>query len=434
MTKESSYELLQKKQWRAITYDWDILSSYGNNARLYCLTDFQAAWLLSNTNYMRFPTRWSDCPCTPGDLDHMAAELEYNLMNCIDFDPYQMQYLYDRAVTSNLNDLEIRYIADGIPGINPNTPTDFYTGDGSFNRVNALCMACEAYVKSYLQNWLVTARTLLGLTFLLGLAVVVNPLTGIIAAIVVGGFAFVTQAAINAVSDESAVEDVICCMLTALTGATMNQTNFEESLDACGFTPGSNAAIVRDLVASDLNQDKNWYSFLEQLGKGYVLNLAGADYECPCDIDIPWCVLYDFDNPDGTIEHLCGNPDGTALDSNDVLCAGAYYARLTAEFDEFYATEIEVSITTTGNNPGLRTVFQLDYDGSNVHLQQNNPAPAGTYVYTYTPGIPTLIDRFLIYGRNGTTTVPPTSDTARINYIRIAGINFNPFLNGDVCP
>jgi len=62
------YYYLQNKRWRAITYNWDILSTYGNGSKLYCLTDFQAAWLLSNTEYMRWSKRCENCPCSQFDM------------------------------------------------------------------------------------------------------------------------------------------------------------------------------------------------------------------------------------------------------------------------------------------------------------------------------------------------------------------------------
>lgn len=291
---ESQYINLQKKAFRAITYDYDILSTYGDNARLYCLTDFQAGWLLSNADYMRWQTRWTDCPCTQSELDAMKAELEYNLMNCLDFDPYQMTFVYEQNVNDKLDQLQLAYDVDGIAGLNPETPTDFYDGDGSTERLDALCMACEGYVTSYLNNWLRTARTLLGLTFLLGLAIVVNPLVGIIACLVVGGLAFVSQVAIDAVSDPVAVENIICCMYNSLIGDDVTQANFITCLDGCFFDVGSNEAIIRDIIASDLSIEKNWLAFLEQLGKSMSLMLAGVVYDCPCTVTPTFNHFFDF--------------------------------------------------------------------------------------------------------------------------------------------
>lgn len=290
----SEYVWLQNKKWRSITYNWEILSTYGENARLYCLTDLQVGWLLSNTEYMRWETRWENCPCTQSDLDAMKAELDYNLMNCLDYDPYEIGFVYNRTVAENLDELQARYDDGGIPAVNPDTPTDFYDGDGSPERLDALCMAVDGYVTSYLSNWLRVARTLLGLTFLLGLAVVINPLVGIIACLVVGGLAFVSQVAIDAVSDQTAVENIICCMYNELIGLAITPINFQTCLDGCSFTIGSNEAIIRDLMIADLALEKNWLAFIDQIGKSFALTSAGVVYNCPCTVTPTFNHFFDF--------------------------------------------------------------------------------------------------------------------------------------------
>lgn len=430
----SDYITLQNKRWRSITYNWEILSTYGNGARLYCLTDIQAGWLLSNTEYMRWTTRWENCPCTQSDLDAMKAELDYNLMNCIDFDPYQIGYMYNQAVQTNLDELQAAYDVGGVSGVNPDTPTDYYSGNGSSDALNALCMAVDAYVKSYLDNWLRTARQLLGLTFLLGLAVVINPLTGIIAALVIGGLAFVTQTAIDAVTDQSAVDDVICCMYNSLIDQDMTQENFENSLDGCVFEVGSNAAIVRDLVASDLDKEKNWISFFNQIGKSTVLMESGVDYQCPCEPLNTWCIRYNFDNPDGVPTVYCGANSGESLLSDDVICNGGYFASITFDIDEFTMTKITARFSLIGNTTAFRERLDVFGPSGTITSQDINPASAGVEDLTYTNLSGVQVDRMRIEARNGTIPNPPTADSAQIVYIEIEGIGANPFVNSFDCP
>lgn len=296
----SEYYSLENKKWRAITPDWNVLSTYSEHSKLYCLTDFQAAWLLSQTEYMHWKTRWQNCPCTQSDLDAMKAGLEYNLMNCFDTRWMgQLQYVYDEQSAEQLDVFQTAYDAGGIPALNPDTPTDFYDGNGSVARVNALCMACDTYVRSYLNNWLSKAALFIGLVSILGIFVSVTPVTGLIAGVIIGGLAFMTQTVVDAIADEQAVEDVVCCMFTTLQNSAVNELNFEISLGACGFPVGSNQAIIRDLVASDMNQFKNWLSFLNTLGDCYVFMLAGVDYTCPCQVTPTWTHLFDFEASDG---------------------------------------------------------------------------------------------------------------------------------------
>jgi len=314
MSKESSYELLQVKKWRAITYNWDVLSTYGNTTNLYCLTDFQAAWLLSNTQYMRWTSRWSNCPCTSEDLDAMAAELEYNLMNCFDTSWIpQMQYVYQRANDQQLTEFELAYDADGIAGINENTPTDFYNGDDSTNRQKALCMACETYVKSIITQWSNQLRAAQFALQFAGFIVYEVPYVGLIAGIVVEALAIATQVAIDAANDQDAIEEVVCCMFNGLYEQAVNQANFEICLDGCGFDPGSNAAIVRDIIAADIDQDKNWYSFLNALGNAWIYLQAGVDYTCACVPETTFSHYFDFTLDNGGFTRVTsGVGSGTA--------------------------------------------------------------------------------------------------------------------------
>lgn len=288
---QSEYTYLQVKNWRAIGYDWDVLSSYGQSSRLYCLTDFQVAWLLSNTEYMRWSSRWIDCPCSQADLDAMKAELEYNLMSCFDLQPYQLDFLYENALNQQLEKFNDLYDAGGIAELNANTPTDYYSGDDSSARLDALCMACETYVKSYAQRWLQQAQLVNGaLNFIIGIIVPV-PYLNTIAITVIAGLIGVDQDTVDAMQDNDALDAVICCMRDGLNGGAVNQTIFEDSLDGCSFAPGSNAEIVRGIIASDLDDFNNWLTFLNALGDAYTYTSKGITFACPCDTTV---ITYDF--------------------------------------------------------------------------------------------------------------------------------------------
>lgn len=290
MGKSSENYLLSKKAFRAILYDWDTISTYGDNTKLYCLTDFQASFLQSNVEYMAWSSRWENCPCTDEDLRLMASELEFALMDCIDFQPYQIDYTYQQAVGAQLGTFNDDYT--GVPSsVNPNTPDDFFSGDGSQDRTDALCTALKVYVYSYAQNWVTKAQIVLALSVITAFVVSLTLVGGIIAGTIIGGLAFMTQIALDAMSDEDTLDEIVCCMFTSLTGTVINQANWDISLDACGFAGGSNEAIVRDIIASDIVQFDNYLSFLNALGDQYVLSQAGVS-DCPCAS--PWSTVLDF--------------------------------------------------------------------------------------------------------------------------------------------
>lgn len=288
----SEYTHLQVKKWRAITYNWDVISSYQQISRLYCLTDFQVAWLLSNTEYMRWSRRWIDCPCTQSDLDAMKADMELNLMSCLDFQPYQLDYMYNDSVNRDFQAYNDRYDSGGIAELNPSSPTTDFNGDGSSPRNTALCLACTVYVKSYVKNWRVQVNLLQ--QFINVIVGVLSPVPYIqdIAIRVVSGLVGINQTIVDAMNNESAIDDVICCMIDGLTGQAVSEGNFESSLDACGFAFESDSDIVRFVVQQDLDNFDNYLSFVNSLGDAYDYTSKGIIFDCGCDDS--WVVEFDF--------------------------------------------------------------------------------------------------------------------------------------------
>lgn len=289
------YTYLSKKKFKGVTYDWDYLSNYGDGQKLYCLTDFQVGWLLSTTVYMSWLTRWENCPCSKQDLDAMKAELDLALMTCIDIQPWMLDFNYNQAVGEALNGYNEAYATGGIPGLNPETPVDFFNGDGSVDRDTALCTALNIYVRSYAQNWMFKAQSVLGAIFVVGVIASLTLVGGIITGVVLAGLKLVTEVALDAMQDETALDNIVCCMLSALTDKVVSDVNFETALDNCNFQVGSNEAIIRDIIASDLDQWGNYLSFLNSLGDAYTLSQAGVTV-CPCtfpmdDFTITWDAL-----------------------------------------------------------------------------------------------------------------------------------------------
>lgn len=288
----SDYQYLKDRQFKGLIYDWDLMLNQGDNKRFYCLTDFQAMWLLSTTELLSWKTRWENCPCTDEDLLAMTAELDLALMSCVDYRPFENNFVYQQAVGATLNAYDESYDSGGIPELNPNTPTDFYSGDDSDDRLNALCTACNVYIKSYATNWIALAQAVLGITVVVAFGLSLTGVGGVIAGTILAGLALFTQTALDAMNDETAIDNVICCMNTSLESAVINQDNFEESLDACAFDVGSHEQIIVDIISSDMNQFDNWLSFLNNLGDSYVLAQIGV-LDCPC-LDYEWSKEWDF--------------------------------------------------------------------------------------------------------------------------------------------
>jgi len=282
---------LEHKKWIGLTYDYAMMiENLTQSDCLVCLTEFELAWLQANVQYMRWSSRWTNCPCTPQELNDMADVLERKLMSCIEINPYQTDYIYNQSVSDQLGVFNADY--NGLPSsVNPNAPDDFFSGNGSSDRITGLCDACKVYVYSYSSNWVQKAKIILGAVFVVTAIASLTLLGGIIAGTVLAGLALISQVALDAMEDEQALDDIVCCMFNAMTATVINQANFEASLDACGFAVGSNQAIARDIIASDLTVFDNYLSFLNALGDQYILAQAGVS-DCPCDA--PWVSVLDL--------------------------------------------------------------------------------------------------------------------------------------------
>lgn len=428
---ESSYTNLQTTQWRAITYDYPILATYSDFTRLYCLTDFQAAWLSSNMPYYNWKTRWVDNNATQLELNEQMAELEYALMTPTCIPVYELQYIYDDIQLRELQALQDRYDAGGIPDVNPSTPTDFYSGDDSLDRLNALCTACKIYVYSYAQNWLTKASIGLGIAVIVGLAASITIVGGIIASVLVGGLAYITSIAMNAMQDKEALDDVACCMYSNLDGLAITSGNFELALDGCSFSPGSNQAIIRDIIASDLDQFSNWLSFIDQLGSSYDLAQIGV-IDCPCT-DPTWS------------QTLVSNSDFSLMtpvivpNANPSNCIGGFdiniidscYVSLSASSTVGLRVEVAVPLGSVITDisfdvqwVALRSIGGMFF-GLNTDAVSNATGNSGTKTITYA-GL-SYEDVTFFFEAEARANIGDAS-YVHINEIRVSGTGVNPFV------
>lgn len=406
MQKESSYELLQTKRWRAITYDWNILSGYGDTSRLYCLTDFQAGWLLSNMDYMAWQSRWSNCPCTDEDLAHMKAQLEYNLMTCIDVQPYQIQSLYDALQTAQLAEYQALWDAGGNPSdVNPSAPDDYYNGDDSDDRNTALCTACKIYVYSYASNWVALATVILALAVITVLPALIALVGGVIANYIFGGLTFMALDYYNAMQDTDALDMIACCMADTLTGLAITSANFETCLDSCDFLSGSNSELSRQVIASDLDKFVNWLTFINALGNAYDLAQIGVSDCAVCNFTVSrlggngnanmavlqWGGTPPYDTPIGYYDA----PSDSYISGQS---SGQDYGLLNVTFT-FSApkdiTKIVISSSLAVTRDFAGSQFEMLADGVQIYVEAlaYNPTPH-VYGVTYTTPVNATVLQF----------------------------------------
>jgi len=306
MTKESTYTILQNKRWRAITYDWDILTQYGNESRLYCLTDFQAAWLLSNTEYFAWHNRWANCPCNEQDMLSLKAEMEFNLMSCVDFAPYQLQTLYDNSQNQLLTTYNNDWDGSLPSSVNPDAPDDYFNGDGSTDREDGLCTALTLWAYSYAVDWMQRASTILGVTaFVSELVNFLIPAGGNIAVQVLSNLTDPLQSQLDAFENQTALDTVICDWRDALQGVAITPPNWNNELAGLSYTAGTDEYIIQEVMVTDTSLLSNFLSFVNSLGNGYELAQLGVSI-CACVPGTLITVTYD-----GT-----GYPNWTILEGN----------------------------------------------------------------------------------------------------------------------
>jgi len=436
---ESQYINLQVRKWRAITYNYDLLSLYGDDTKLYCLTDFQVAWLLSNTDYYRWATRWENNPSTQYELDTQKADLEYNLMNCFDLDIGQVNYIYDATQQAQRQRYSDLYSIGGIPDLNANTPTDFYDGDGSTERIDALCMACDTYVRSIIDSWAKQVKLALTALNFSAFAVSFVPYIGRIAALAIKALALASQVAVDAASDQSAVDDVVCCMYNSLIGSAVSEANFQNSLDACFFDVGSNAAILRDIVAADLDDFQNWLAFLNALGDSYIYMLAGVVFDCPCTITPTWDHYFDFTSgQEGFSIYNTGLISGTrgiysaglGFDASNNR-SGAY--RRSVDIRQSFTTRTITQMILTydlvkGSYNAVENGIELRASGVGIVLANNSGSFVNGTDLTLDTGAmsqpATELQIGIVTSRQSTASY---SGSARIKSLYVTGLGSDPF-------
>ncbi|AXF52323.1 MAG: hypothetical protein [Circular genetic element sp.] len=287
----NDYVYLQNKKWRGITVDFEILSTYSLQERLYCLNDFQVAWLLSNTEYMSWETRWENCPCTPQELQDMQAELDYRLMSCLDFSPYQLQTLYNDNVNSLLSDYDALWDGSLPSSVNPSAPDDFFDGNASPTRQDALCTALTLWGYSYAVDWSNKASIILAVpAFIDALVAALVPVGGNIATRVLADLVAPIQAQFDAMQDQAALDTVLCDWRDELEGLAINATNWNIGLGNTVYIPLSNEWYIQALMLDDTQYLDNFLTFVNSLGNGFDLANAGISIcACfDCEVDELW--------------------------------------------------------------------------------------------------------------------------------------------------
>lgn len=293
MVDNSRVAMQHKKNWKASSLDYDfLLAQDDTNLFVVCMTELERQILLAVLKPAAWKTRYfSDTQEIDEDvIEAWAAKtalmLMENCMNC------SSVYIVNQEIHAlYIDNLFARY--DGTPSsVNENAPDDYFDGDSSNERIQALCMGLNSFVKSYVKAWLQNAQIVLALG-MAALFLFAVPILGWVAVILIGGLAYVTQSYYDALSNETAIETVICDWFDALQGVAISRANWASALTGLSYDLGTDEALILQVLSSEVTYDKQWCAFLDALGNAWLIAEAGVQ-DCPCDNCEPWEYKIDF--------------------------------------------------------------------------------------------------------------------------------------------
>lgn len=292
--------------FKALALDYQFWLSNGTDGALYCLNQRDISILLALCEYVGWFTRWINTEDTSAaEIRAIQGALELKLMECVDITVLieQSQQLVDQAnlnlyvqvqnqdiASQALRDLlEDRY--DGTPtSINPSAPTTDFGASG--DRYDALCAGLVAFVYGFarvqadhLRLAQVSGLIAVGLVAALlipGLALFLIVGASIAVLLGAGVIGVSTEVAIEALTDQDALGNVICCMRDYLKAQSVTEAHWDACLSGCSFAGGSHEQIIADFITPMLAS--NYLTILNILGQAYDGVLGGDDLpECPCD-------------------------------------------------------------------------------------------------------------------------------------------------------
>lgn len=411
------------KQWKAITLDWDALALQDDDDECtICISTREAAILKALLITAYWPTRWDNLGDTHQELQERMARLDGRLDICSDVGGDS--WISITALNALFKAL-FESLWDGSPtDINPDAPTGTWNTGDTKDRNDALCMAAMSLVDTIcamemqaLSNRYAGAMLIFAvLMFLIpGFATFGVLVTGAL----IGSLGY--DAAMAALGDRQARLDVACCMFDALQGEAVTEAVLSDSLDSCGFTPGTNEAIVRDYVYESIQSTETYYAMIDAAGRAFVMTSVLGVNLCECG----QCGFCGFDDPlydmPYTVEY--GKVD---IEGNPANCVHAL------PFDSPPPTIYGWRSTVLYELPEISTVSLVSWDAYVA-----KPPGAGT---DYNRTIE-LFDSSMVLQDTWADTVTPTQDewihdsesdtpVADIKYVRIR-LQYQTAFSGD---
>lgn len=251
-------------------------------------------------------------------------------------------------------------------------------------------------------------------------------------------------AAITALTDTAAIEELACFLYDELSTVVMSQSNFDNAILDAATTLSGNAQDIACIMQND-NSETLYIAFLQSYNIALERQAANEDLDCPCVSDSFWMQYWDFaDGKQGWQAWVSGQPiaifSGSYWQNNSANPPNVAWTRIYRNFDQAYlivACGIEYSAqgftgngsdavssqgrefeNTAGAIRSTGVANFLNTDGNNIIQEFRKPTESLTALsyacYADNVGAPTgsnwtRIHRVVIYGVPVSGTKPPGS-------------------------
>lgn len=369
----SSSRLNPSGNWKAIQHDHDQFLLNADDEELFALTKKHQWLLLGLAEYATWRTRWyseTGAAIDYDELDQTVSDMVYRLMSPVTGgegmfrlrqnetelclleqsldDGETWSTAFDYSLCGKLSPGDITTIYNQIieennrrTAIYDDTPTSIHedcpsTYDGGALDVY-LCAAVGAYVDGQVLASLTRYRLAAGLA---------AGGTGLLAwgfgplGLIFGG-AVLLLAAINlsdleaAAADRAALDGVVCDLVNALEGETVDETTFIAAIESLTGT-GYNEQTIVSVLQGNRAEPVNYLWFLELLGTAQSLP---ASTPCPCECVEDVTAYY---NVDPVSDGLTKTNGGTIYASGAQSFANGGVEVLLPSSVEIYALDVEV--------------------------------------------------------------------------------------------
>lgn len=311
-----------KKNFKPIFIDYEIWNETDDTTkRCYQLTDRQVMALQAYTEYLSWRTRWDNIPdgVSMKDINLWRATLENDLqidecgggsMTCEDIEDCLgtsdiISNLYNNTISNEMVSINQGNLSrydryDGSPdSISSNLIQ--YPHQNTQDSIDKFCYSIGFFVDEYKERkiqqldlaifgvYSSIAITALFSSALGGLGFIVGGSAITAEVLALGTLEYVK----SCYEDDSAINEIKCCIEDYLSGKELSFDNFEDALNQDCYTDGSNSDIVWQLLKNDRNNIDGYLYWLELLGR--MQNVAEIIDDCDC-VSVVGCGLTEHDN------------------------------------------------------------------------------------------------------------------------------------------